>query len=77
MMLVVEAWRMLDSCRSIGTAIGPIPTTAVWQWCERRKLDDDLTDAIATAINYLDAERTKRAAQKQRTTPSKPASKKR
>jgi len=63
MATVVECWNLLDSTRSIGMAVGPIPITAVWTWCERKQLDDDLTTAIASAINYLDAQRAKRSAQ--------------
>lgn len=76
MSVVVDAWQMLDSTRAIGMAVGPIPVTAVWTYCERKQFDDELTNAITTAINHLDVDRRKREASRRNTqTKTNPRSK--
>lgn len=63
--LVLEAWHALDSCRSIGFAVGPIPITAIYAWCDRQPvLDEELSTLVIGAINYLDAERSRAQAAK-------------
>lgn len=66
--LVIEAWHTLDSCRSIGWVVGPIPYTAIVDWCDRNEsLDDETRPMVIAAINYLDAERTAKSAAKRDT----------
>lgn len=75
MAVVVDAWNMCGSERSIGFAVGPIPYRAVEHWCGRRPyLDDELTDAIVRAINQLDSDRSKKEQSKQPTTRPSPRS---
>ena len=63
---VIYVWHLLDSERSIGMDVGPIPWSAVVAWCDRQPhIDDELTTIFVEAINYLDADRQRRRAAKQ------------
>jgi hypothetical protein len=53
--LVVDCWNDVDSCRSIGMVLGPIPYTAVVLWSDRNGLDPDVADMLWGAIKIVDA----------------------
>lgn len=64
--LCIRAWRELDTCRAIGMAVGPIPVTSIYTWCEfhSHEVDRDAAMMITHVILQLDSERSEREARK-------------
>lgn len=60
----VNAWHDLGTCRAIGMAVGPIPVTAVYAWCEVEGFDLESTRIVKTVIRHVDGERSAREASK-------------
>lgn len=61
MSFVIECWSDLESCRPLGPmGAGPIPWTAIVEWCRFQRAGRDLTMLVADAIRYLDAQRADR-----------------
>jgi len=59
-----SAWVDLDSCRSIGMAVGPIPWTAIEEFCNVNGLDIDEKADMHYFLRkldgvYLDHQRSK------------------
>lgn len=44
--LFYEAFHELSSCRQIGLGLGPIPYTAIVEYCDRNEMDVDHTVEI-------------------------------
>ena len=55
--ICINAWHELGSCRGIGMALGPIPVTAIYAWCEAEGFDHESTMILKRVILQLDAER--------------------
>lgn len=62
----IRAWHDLGTCRSIGMAAGPIPWTAIVQWCDFFDLDREQTIVLTDVIRHLDNERAAAEAARQR-----------
>ncbi len=61
----LQAWHSLSSCRPIGmSGAVAIPWTAIMEWCDRKGLDEPLTDLVVTVIERLDADRAEAQASK-------------
>lgn len=66
MLLVLEAWQELDSCRQLGMGIsGKIPIDKLYIWAAVNGLDHELMQMVADAIRYLDGQRLERLASEQ------------
>jgi hypothetical protein len=66
MLLVLEAWQELDSCRPLGMAgAWKIPIDKLYVWAAVNGLDYELMQMVADAIRYLDAQRLERIASEQ------------
>ena len=63
--LCLTAWRDLSSCRSIGMVLGPIPWTAIAEWCRWHALEPDVARVVIDVIRRLDNEYLERAASKE------------
>lgn len=65
--LVLEAWQELDSCRQVGPlGAWKIPIApCLYDWARFNGLDHELTQMVADAIRYLDAQRMERLASEQ------------
>lgn len=50
----LAAWGDLSTCRPIGMTVGPIPWTAIVQWCEFHGLDDEASAVLVHVIRTLD-----------------------
>ena len=50
----LRAWNAVSTCRQIGWGIGPIPQSAIDDWCDRRGLDLDAADFLSDALRYVD-----------------------
>lgn len=55
-MLCLRAWGELGTCRAIGMDLGPIPITAIWQWCAVEGLDREAAAVVRDVIRHADAE---------------------
>lgn len=44
----------MDTCRSSGLSIGPIPWTVIVQYAEYAKLDEDIIEAFVRIIRIMD-----------------------
>jgi len=63
MALCLECWHDLDSCRLLGFAgAGPIPWTAITEWCRWQGVDRELTLVLLDVIRHLDVARSERIA---------------
>lgn len=60
--LCVQAWQDLGTCRAIGMDVGPIPWTAIVQWCDFHGLDHDASEIMIYVIRMLDNEHAAREA---------------
>lgn len=58
----VRAWHELGTERQLGFAVGPIPVSKVWAWCDRHGLDGEAEDVLVHVIRTLDNERARAAA---------------
>lgn len=68
MLLCIEAWEDLHSCRPVGFAgAGLIPWTAIVEWCRFRELDRDVMQMLVMVLRKLDYDRAEREASKERT----------
>jgi hypothetical protein len=52
--LYLRAFYDLDSCRPIGMGEGPIPWSAIEQWCQALDLDEEESDDVHTLVRRLD-----------------------
>ncbi len=52
--LYYHAYTELDSCRQIGWNLGPIPWTAIRQYCEMEELEGDQQMAMFYHIRAMD-----------------------
>lgn len=62
----LHAWSAVSTCRPAGWGIGPIPQSAIDDWCDRRGLDLDAADFLSDAIRYVDNLVLERESAKQR-----------
>lgn len=61
MSFVLECWTDLESCRQLAQLYaGPIPWSAIRDWCAWHECDRELAKIVKTAIHYLDARRAER-----------------
>ena len=54
--LYYYAFWELDTCRSIGMSLGPIPWTAVQAYAKANGYDEDTTDRLLILVRYMDHE---------------------
>lgn len=67
MTICLRAWGELGTCRPLGFGgVGPIPITAVWQWCEMEGLDPDAARIVREVIQHVDREFLERQASRHR-----------
>lgn len=59
----LRAWNAASSCRQIGFGIGPIPQTAIDDWCDRHLRDPIAADFLDGALRYVDNVILERASQ--------------
>jgi hypothetical protein len=62
----LHAWHELGTCRGIGMAVGPIPVTAIYAWCDAEGFDHESTMILKHVLLHLDAERAAAEAAKRR-----------
>ena len=62
--LFFNAWMELNTTRSIGMAVGPIPWLAVHEYANWYELDDDQRDALHYHVNEMDSAYFKHTAKK-------------
>lgn len=53
---MVSAWDDLETCRGIGFSMGPVPWTAIVEWCRFHELDHDLAEMLIYVIRHVDNE---------------------
>lgn len=58
----LEAWGDLSTERPIGFAVGAIPVSKIWAWCDRRGMDYESAEILVHVIRRLDNERAERQA---------------
>lgn len=66
MVIVLEAWRDLETCRPIGMMAGPIPWTVMREWCRVEELDSEASGVLVAALSYVDREDFAKRAAKQK-----------
>lgn len=66
MRIMARAYSELSTTRGVGMTIGPIPWTAMLEWCRWHGLDRDLTDHVVRVLRLVDAETLRRANQRAR-----------
>lgn len=49
-----SAFWALDSCRAMGMSVGPIPWTAIEQWCDAKEVDDEERETVHYLIRRMD-----------------------
>lgn len=54
LVLYYNAFQDLSSCRSLGMSLGPIPWTAIDQYCQRHGIKDEQYDDMFHHVNELD-----------------------
>lgn len=54
MAICLRAWSELNTCRSLGMSVGPIPVTAVFAWCSVEGLDREATKIMREVIGIAD-----------------------
>jgi hypothetical protein len=65
--MLCRAYSELSTTRAFtGMGIGPIPVTAMWQWCDRRQMPNHLTDYVVSVLRSVDAEAMRRSAERLR-----------
>lgn len=62
--LCLRAWWETGTCRVVGMAVGPIPVTAIWEWCDRHGFDDEAREIMTHVIRQLDNDRAEAEAAK-------------
>lgn len=59
-MILVRAYADVATCRSYGMGVGPIPITAMWQWCDRqcngRGLRPEVAAFVVRVLRLVDHE---------------------
>ncbi|WP_293965969.1 hypothetical protein [Sphingomonas sp.] len=60
----MEAYKELGTERQQGMSLGPIPNSAIRQWCENEELDPLETEAFQYVIRTLDNHQREKAAEK-------------
>lgn len=63
-MRCTEAWHDLSTERPVGFAVGAIPVSKIWGWCDRKGLDHEAADILTHVIRKLDADQSRAAARK-------------
>jgi hypothetical protein len=58
----LDAWADLSTERPIGFAVGAIPVSKIWAWCDRRGMDSESAEVMEHVIRRLDNERAERQA---------------
>jgi hypothetical protein len=61
---MVRAYSELSSCRSIGMSLGPIPWTAMVQWCAYHNLDRGVANHLIRVLRLVDQETLRRVAER-------------
>ncbi|TMQ02172.1 MAG: hypothetical protein E6J91_53375 [Deltaproteobacteria bacterium] len=64
--ICIRAWHDLGTCRGVGMALGPIPVTAIFAWCELEGFDREATMILRDVVRTADNERAEREASRQR-----------
>lgn len=62
--MCIKAWHELGTTRGIGMAMGPIPVTAIYVWCDVEGFDREATMLMKNVIRLLDNDRAEREAAK-------------
>jgi hypothetical protein len=57
--LYYSAFWDLSTCRQVGFGIGPIPLTAIWEYADRKGLDEGETDDLVDYMREMDGEYVK------------------
>lgn len=59
-MILVRAYADVSTCRSFGMGMGPIPITAIWEWCDRQcsgaGLEPDVVVYVIRVLRLVDHE---------------------
>lgn len=56
LVIYYEAFWVLSSCRSIGFGVGPIPWTAVHEYCQYHGFDYDMEETMHHHVRAMDGE---------------------
>lgn len=61
--VLMLAYAELSTCKALGpSGLGPVPATAVWQWCDRLGLDAGAAEHAAAVLRAVDGEYIRRQA---------------
>lgn len=66
MTICLRAWNDLNTCRSIGMSVGPVPVTAILQWCAAEELDREATSIMREVIRAADNQFLEKQASRRR-----------
>lgn len=62
--IMVRAYSELSSCRNVGMGIGPIPWTAMLEWCRHHNLRRDVSNHLINVLRLVDADTLRKAAER-------------
>jgi hypothetical protein len=51
-----NAFMDLSTCRNNGMGVGPIPITAIYEYCDRQGFDEDICEALFDHVRAMDSE---------------------
>lgn len=68
---MARAYMELSTCRVVGMTVGPIPWTAMLEWCQFHNLDRDVAKHLIRVLMCVDAEYARRRAIASKTLPPK------
>jgi hypothetical protein len=66
MAIMVRAYSELSTTRAFGMSLGPIPWTAMVQWCEYHDLERPVATHLIEVLRYIDADTLRRDAERQK-----------
>ena len=50
-----NAFMDLSTCRSVGMGVGPIPITAIYEYCDRQRFDEDICESLLVHTRAMDS----------------------
>lgn len=71
-MIMLRAYVEVSSCRSVGFGLGPIPWTAMVDWCVWHRLERDVANHVIKVLRLVDQETLRRQAADNRAKAPKP-----
>lgn len=54
-LILVGAYAKLSTEKSIGMALGPIPISIIWQWCDRLRLPPEVAAHAENVLRRVDS----------------------